>query len=57
MSAKALKELRLDRKELGEVWLRGTNITGGYYKMPKETASEFDPASSRNTSEHQGPPT
>eukprot|EP00966_Prymnesium_polylepis_P127681 2952371-Prymnesium_polylepis.1 len=29
-------------KGRGEVWLRGTNITGGYYRMPKETASEFD---------------
>jgi long-chain acyl-CoA synthetase len=26
----------------GEVWLRGTNVTLGYYKMPKETAAEFD---------------
>jgi len=25
----------------GEVWLRGANVTNGYYKMPKETASEF----------------
>jgi len=29
-------------KGRGEVWLRGTNVTQGYYKMPKETASEFD---------------
>jgi len=26
----------------GEVWLRGTNVTNGYYKMPEQTASEFD---------------
>jgi long-chain acyl-CoA synthetase len=26
----------------GEVWLRGTNITAGYYKMPEQTKSEFD---------------
>uniref|UniRef100_A0A7S3B204 AMP-dependent synthetase/ligase domain-containing protein n=1 Tax=Haptolina ericina TaxID=156174 RepID=A0A7S3B204_9EUKA len=26
----------------GEVWLRGTNVTGGYYKMPEQTKSEFD---------------
>jgi long-chain acyl-CoA synthetase len=25
----------------GEVWLRGSNITGGYYKMPTQTASDF----------------
>ncbi|KAL3932512.1 MAG: hypothetical protein SGPRY_000672 [Prymnesium sp.] len=29
-------------KGRGEVWLRGNSITGGYYKMPKETESEFD---------------
>eukprot|EP01059_Diplonema_ambulator_P032282 TRINITY_DN6263_c0_g1_i2.p2 TRINITY_DN6263_c0_g1~~TRINITY_DN6263_c0_g1_i2.p2 ORF type:complete len:398 (+),score=172.89 TRINITY_DN6263_c0_g1_i2:1105-2298(+) len=26
----------------GEVWVRGTNVTDGYYKMPKETEEEFD---------------
>mmetsp|Transcript_8270 Transcript_8270/g.17982 ORF Transcript_8270/g.17982 Transcript_8270/m.17982 type:complete len:749 (-) Transcript_8270:100-2346(-) len=26
----------------GEVWIRGNNITSGYYKMPKVTAEEFD---------------
>merc|ERR1712072_425824 len=26
----------------GEVWLRGTNVTAGYYKMQKETEAEFD---------------
>eukprot|EP00928_Gymnodinium_smaydae_P014484 TRINITY_DN15315_c0_g1_i1.p1 TRINITY_DN15315_c0_g1~~TRINITY_DN15315_c0_g1_i1.p1 ORF type:complete len:737 (+),score=193.68 TRINITY_DN15315_c0_g1_i1:94-2304(+) len=25
----------------GEVWLRGTNITAGYYKMPEQTKAEF----------------
>ncbi|KAL1522800.1 hypothetical protein AB1Y20_017771 [Prymnesium parvum] len=29
-------------KGRGEVWLRGNSITCGYYKMPKETALEFD---------------
>ena len=29
-------------KGRGEVWARGNNLTDGYYKMPKETASEFD---------------
>ena len=29
-------------KGRGEVWVRGNNVTDGYYKMPKETASEFD---------------
>ena len=26
----------------GEVWLRGNNVTSGYYKMEKETKAEFD---------------
>jgi len=26
----------------GEVWLRGTNVTRGYYKLPEQTAAEFD---------------
>jgi len=26
----------------GEVWLRGENVTAGYYKMPELTQSEFD---------------
>jgi long-chain acyl-CoA synthetase len=26
----------------GEVWLRGTNITAGYYKMPEQTKAEYD---------------
>jgi len=25
----------------GEVWLRGTNVTAGYYKLPEQTKSEF----------------
>jgi len=29
-------------KGRGEVWLRGNNVACGYYKMEKETASEFD---------------
>lgn len=24
------------------MWLRGTNVTGGYYKMPEVTAKDFD---------------
>jgi len=26
----------------GEVWLRGVNLSAGYYKMPELTASDFD---------------
>jgi long-chain acyl-CoA synthetase len=26
----------------GEVWIRGTNVTAGYYKMPQLTEEEFD---------------
>lgn len=26
----------------GEVWLRGTSVTSGYYKMPDKTAEDFD---------------
>jgi long-chain acyl-CoA synthetase len=26
----------------GEVWLRGTSITSGYYKMPEKTTEDFD---------------
>jgi len=26
----------------GEVWLKGSNVTAGYYKLPEQTASEFD---------------
>mmetsp|Transcript_70526 Transcript_70526/g.159544 ORF Transcript_70526/g.159544 Transcript_70526/m.159544 type:complete len:750 (+) Transcript_70526:603-2852(+) len=26
----------------GEVWLRGNNVTAGYYKMPEVTAKDFD---------------
>jgi len=26
----------------GEVWLRGNNITKGYYKLPEQTAADFD---------------
>ncbi|KAJ9448984.1 Long-chain-fatty-acid--CoA ligase 2 [Diplonema papillatum] len=26
----------------GEIWVRGTNVTDGYYAMPKETAEAFD---------------
>ena len=26
----------------GEVWLRGPNLTSGYYKMPAKTAEDFD---------------
>eukprot|EP01060_Flectonema_neradi_P002666 TRINITY_DN11699_c1_g1_i2.p1 TRINITY_DN11699_c1_g1~~TRINITY_DN11699_c1_g1_i2.p1 ORF type:complete len:449 (+),score=98.19 TRINITY_DN11699_c1_g1_i2:1043-2389(+) len=29
-------------KGRGELWVRGPNITDGYYKMPKETAAEYD---------------
>lgn len=26
----------------GEVWIRGNNVTSGYYKMPEKTAEDFD---------------